>query len=191
MTTSVATNPLKIVLNNARLAFPNLFKPQINSDTGNASFGAAFIIPTDHSQVAEINAKIDLAAKNKWGEKAPAVLKALRAGDKVALHNGDTKAQYAGYEGNLFVNANNKAKPAVRDVTGKVELNESSGKPYSGCYVNAIIELWAQDNANGKRVNASLLGVQFVRDGEAFAGGSVASDDDFADLSAEGADDVF
>lgn len=33
---------------------------------------------------------------------------------------------------------------------------EADGLVYSGCYVNARIELWAQDNANGKRVNAKL-----------------------------------
>ncbi|EOA7521129.1 ssDNA-binding protein, partial [Escherichia coli] len=39
----------------------------------------------------------------------------------------------------------------------------------------------------GKRINASLGGVQFLRDGDAFAGGGVASADDFDDIS-EGAD---
>jgi hypothetical protein len=55
----------------------------------------------------------------------------------------------------------------------------SSGKPYSGCYVNAVIELWAQDNKFGKRINASLMGVQFLRDGQRLSGGGVASADDF------------
>jgi hypothetical protein len=35
-------------------------------------------------------------------------------------------------------------------------------------------------------VNASLRGVQFLRDGDAFAGGGAASDDEFDDVS-EGA----
>ncbi|MDQ9777799.1 DUF2815 family protein, partial [Acinetobacter baumannii] len=45
-------------------------------------------------------------------------------------------------------------------------------------------ELWCQDNNYGKRINASLRGVQFLKDGEAFAGGGIASEDDFEDLSA-------
>ncbi|MWN55950.1 ssDNA-binding protein, partial [Escherichia coli] len=57
----------------------------------------------------------------------------------------------------------------------------------AGCYVNAVIDIWAQDNNFGKRINASLGGVQFLRDGDAFAGGGVASADDFDDIS-EGAD---
>jgi hypothetical protein len=49
--------------------------------------------------------------------------------------------------------------------------------------VVAIVELWAQDNSWGKRINATLKGVQFYQDGEAFAGGVSASADDFEDLS--------
>ena len=45
-----------------------------------------------------------------------------------------------------------------------------------------FIECWAQDNKHGKRINFSLLGVQFVRDGERLAGGSVATADDFEPL---------
>jgi len=45
---------------------------------------------------------------------------------------------------------------------------EENGKPYAGCYVNMSIRLWAQDNQFGKRVNAQLRAVQFVKDGEAF-----------------------
>jgi hypothetical protein len=58
-------------------------------------------------------------------------------------------------------------------------LSASSGKVYSGCYVNASIELWAQDNKFGKRINATLMGVQFLRDGARLVGGGVASADDF------------
>uniref|UniRef100_T1HEF4 Uncharacterized protein n=2 Tax=cellular organisms TaxID=131567 RepID=T1HEF4_RHOPR len=43
------------------------------------------------------------------------------------------------------------------------------------------------DNNFGKRINASLGGVQFLRDGDAFAGGGVATPDDFENMS-EGAD---
>ena len=63
-------------------------------------------------------------------------------------------------------------------------LTETDGRPYSGCYVVAIVELWAQDNSWGKRVNATLKGVQFFADGEAFSGGTPASAGDFDDLGA-------
>ena len=53
--------------------------------------------------------------------------------------------------------------------------------------VNATVNVWAQDNKYGKRVNAQLLGVQFYADGDSFGGGAVGSVDDFDDL-AEGAE---
>lgn len=43
------------------------------------------------------------------------------------------------------------------------------------------------DNNVGKPINASLGGIQFYPDGDAFAGSGVATDDDFDDMS-EGAD---
>ena len=72
----------------------------------------------------------------------------------------------------------------------KTPLTEDDNVIYGGCYVNAIIELWAQDNNYGKRINANLLGVQFHKDGEPFGGGGVSvKADDFDDVS--GDDDDF
>lgn len=84
----------------------------------------------------------------------------------------------------MYVSARNALRPLVVDVN-KAPLTAEDGKPYAGCYVNASIELWTQDNNYGKRVNATLRGVQFYKDGESFAGGGVASDDDFDDLTAD------
>jgi hypothetical protein len=69
----------------------------------------------------------------------------------------------------------------------KQPLSVGSGKPYAGCYVNASVEVWVQDNQWGKRVNCTLRGVQFLRDGDAFGGGAPASADEF-DTVTEGAD---
>ena len=77
-----------------------------------------------------------------------------------------------------------KLRPLVVDAD-KSPLVAEDGKPYSGCYVNASVELWPQDNNYGKRVNATLMGVQFFRDGESFSGGGVASEDDFDDVTVD------
>ena len=49
------------------------------------------------------------------------------------------------------------------------------------------VEFWAQDNKTGKGLRATLLGVQRVRDGDAFGGGAAPSADDIGEI-AEGAD---
>ena len=183
---------MKIKLKNVRLAFPDIFKATAMNEGDKPAFSAAFLIdPTKQPDlVASVNAAIDAVAKEKWGAKAEATLKTLRAANKVAIHDGDTK-EYQGYAGMLFINARSATKPAVFDAD-LTPLTEQSGKPYAGCYVDASIEIYAQDNSYGKRVNASLKGVQFRRDGDAFAGGAPASADDFEDLSVkdETADDL-
>lgn len=176
-----------LMLKNVRLAFPQLFTAKSVDGKGEPAFSAAFLMAPTDPQIAMINAAIDAVAKEKWGAKAPDILKAMRAADKTCLHSGDIKADYDGYAGNMFINARNKARPLVLDANRAV-LTEKDGRPYGGCYVYAQIELWAQDNDFGKRVNASLKGVQFYKDGDAFAGGAPSNPDDFGDLSAEGAE---
>lgn len=185
---SEKTEDTVIMLTNVRLAFPNLFTPQQANGQGKAAFSASFLMPPDHPDVPKIKAAISAVAKAKWGDKANDILTGLVAADKVCLHNGETKAQYDGYKGNLFVSSRGYTRPLVLN-DDMTPLNESDGRPYSGSYVNAQISIWAQSNNHGKRVNAQLRGVQFYADGEAFGGGGVANPDDFSpvDNSADGA----
>jgi hypothetical protein len=179
----------KIRLNNVRLAFPALFEAATVQGEGEPAFSAAFLLPSDHPQIEEIELAQEALGKEKWGAKWPTIRKEIVANNRLALKDGDTKSSYAGYEGNLFINARNKTRPTVigRD---KAPLTEKDGVVYAGCFVNAVIELWAQDNNYGKRINASLSGVQFLRDGEAFSGGRPASVDDFDDVADVGEEEA-
>lgn len=177
---------MKIKLANVRLAFPALFEPKSVMGEGEPRYSAVFLFPSDHQAYKDILAGIEQVGKEKWGAKWTNVKKEIESKDRTCLHDGDTKADYAGFEGNFFVSAHNKTRPLVID-RDKSPLTQADGRPYAGCYVNASVELWAQDNSYGKRINASLRGVQFYRDGDAFAGGAPASEDEFDDI-AEGAD---
>jgi hypothetical protein len=148
-------------------------------------YGAAFLLEKNHPSLKQLSDAVIAAAKVKWPTKWEDMLKQLKAGDRLPVHNGDAKANSAGYAGRLYVNAGNSIRPTVLD-RDKSPLTASDGRPYSGAVVNAFVEIWAQDNQHGKRVNASLLGVQFVRDGERLAGGSVATADDFEALPDSG-----
>jgi hypothetical protein len=173
-----------VKLNNVRLSFPQLFEAKTVNGEGKPAFSAAFLINPKDPQLEVLNKAIEAVAKEKWGAKSDAMLKTIRAADKTCLHSGDLKANYDGFEGMMYVSARNALRPLVLDVN-KAPLAAEDGKPYAGCYVNASVELWTQDNNYGKRVNATLRGVQFYKDGESFAGGGVASDDDFDDLTAD------
>lgn len=174
---------MRIQIRNVRIAFPQLFVPKAFGD-GEPKFKATFLMPPDHAAVKEIEAAIEAAATEKWGAKARETLKGLKAADKTCLHNGDVKSEYDGFPGNLFVNASSITDPKVLD-RDKSLLSPRDGRPYGGCYVNAIIDVYAQDNNFGKRINATLAGVQFVRDGDAFGGGRPASEDEFDEVEVE------
>lgn len=179
---------MKVRLNNVRLAFANLFEARTVQGEGDPAFSASFLLDPKHPDVKTIRAAVQKAAEEKWGAKAPGILKTLIAKDKTCLHDGADKAdKYDGFEGMLYVSARGKVRPTVID-TNKSPLTAQDGRPYSGCYVNAVLDLWAQDNQFGKRVNAQLAGVQFHKEGDAFGGGKVADADDFDDVSVEDAD---
>lgn len=170
---------MKLMLKDVRLAFPDIFKVGKFGD-----YGVACLMSPKHPAVKEIEAGMLAVAKEKWGAKAEAIMKSLKATDKLCLRNGDAKPDQEGYAGNLYLTARSKVRPSVFD-RDRSPLTQEDGKPYSGCYVNVSIELWAQDNKDyGKRINAGLRGVQFLRDGDAFAGGSKpASEEEFDELS--------
>lgn len=173
----------RVQIKNVRFNYTNsLFtaqKPQ--NGEGKEKFSVASIIPKDHPQLPEIKAAMKRAAENKWGANAVETLQQLQAGDKLALHDGDAKADKPGYKGNYYLNASNEIRPTVVG-PNREPLVASDGKPYSGSYGNVILEFWPQDNPplkGGKRINATLCGVQFVKDGERLSGGGVAAADDF------------
>ena len=168
-----------------RLAFAqHLFTAGTVGGEGKPAFSSTAILPPDHPVLAEVAAAGEKVAKEKWGAKADAILKQIKAKDFFVIHDGDSKAQYEGFEGNKYISMRSDKRPNVfnKDMT---QLVESDGVIYSGCYAHVMIEVWAQDNSYGKRINAQLTGVMFSRDGDSFGGGATpAKPDDFADLSA-------
>lgn len=178
---------MKIILNNVRLAFPKIWEPEAFNGSGDPACSASFLIDptTQKGEIQKVVAAIKQVAAEKWGAKAEATLKSIQAKGDICLRDGAEKAEYDGFEGMKFVAARSKARPVVVD-RNKAPLTQADGKPYGGCYVNASIDVWPQDNGYGKRINAQLLAIQFVRDGDAFGGGASGSADDFDDIGDEG-----
>ena len=174
---------MKIKLANVRLAFPDLWEATSIND-GEPRFGACFIVEPGSANAKTLDAAIAEVAKEKWQGKIS--LDELAKKDKVCFrHFEKTNASgdvYGGFEDMYWVQASNPSRPLIID-RDKSPLTQADGRPYSGCYVNVQIDIWAQDNKYGKRVNATLSGVQFSKDGDAFSSGAPASQDDFDDLS--------
>lgn len=188
---------MKVKLSNVRLAFPALFQPKAiaGNSTSEPRFSAAFPIEPDSANAKALKEACIAVAKEKWKDKAKAIYEDLAKKDRICYKEAPLTKDgvvYDGFEDMHVVNASNKARPTVIDRT-RAPLTESDGLPYAGCYVNVILDVWAQDNQYGKRINATLSGVQFFKDGDAFGGGAPAKADDFDDLgdTGGGGDDDF
>jgi hypothetical protein len=168
---------MKIKLQNVRLSFPSLFRHSVFGGQSTEKYEATFIL--DKTEHAGVIKQIEEAQKALMVEKKLKV-----SSDKLALKDGDDSGRDE-MIGKMTIKASTKKRPVLID-RDKTPLVEDDGKPYAGCYVNAIISLWAQDNSYGKRINASLEGVQFYKDGEPFGAGGVSVDefDDFEDEDA-------
>lgn len=180
----------KIQLRDVRLSFPVLWKAEeFKAGDGKPRFSANLLVTPGSAADKQINAAIKKVAAEAWKEKAEKMLKAY-AGQKnqYCYRDGDL-SNYDGYDGLWFLAAHSKVRPTVID-RNREPLDAASGRPYAGCYVNAIVEIYVQEGEN-PGIRAGLSGIQFVRDGEAFGGGRPASADEFDDLSGDdsGSDD--
>lgn len=173
MAKSVTSDVIK--LQNVRLSFADIFTAKAFEAGQTPRYSATFILDpsnADHkAKLVEIKKAIDdLCGKAFPGEKL--------GPDRLCLKNGNSKP-YDGWQNMFVVVASNTVRPVV--VNGKREpvMEGDKNAPYSGCYVNATVSLWTQNNKFGKRVNANLRGIQFLRDGPAFGVAPVDADNEF------------
>jgi hypothetical protein len=174
----------EVILKDVRTSFLNVFQTDKFG-----KYSVSLLIEKNSANHKALLAAEEAVAKEQWKDKADNVLKTLRNKDEAAVHDGDNKAEYDGFEGMVYIHPSNAKRPTLID-RKRNPVTEGDGVLYSGCYVNAIVEVWPQDSKEwGKRVNTSLKGLQFFRDGDPFAGGAkAAAVDDFEDLG-DGADD--
>ena len=101
--------------------------------------------------------------------------------DKKPLHDGSEREDKDGYgDGVMWVSAKSTKPFPIVDRDPSVPLTAVSGKPYGGCYVNAVIRIYAyKHELSGPGVSASLEAVQFYKDGESFGAGSVNAEKEF------------
>jgi hypothetical protein len=178
--TQAQDGSVTVRLRNVRLSFPSLFEPRSFEEGGNPSYQATFLMARkgDKDENAKLTLQaVDLVVKSGLKGKHPGK-------DKVCIRSGEEKGERGidGYNADMcFVSSSSKKRVPVvdRDLS---PLTQDDNKPYAGCYVNATIRLWAQDNKFGKRVNAQLRAIQFAADGEPFGEGSVDAAEEFSDV---------
>ncbi len=185
MTEKKQKDPARVLLKNVRLSYPAIYKakPFGGSDgdgQGEPKFSAVGLLDPE-TKIGRINIQkledaIEHVKEKTWPKGAPKLSAA-----KICLKDSeDLEEMKDGYEGMMYVTASNSKKPRVLDADGEDVREGDEGAPYAGCFVDMIVRVWGQDNKYGKRINASLEGVKFRDDGDAF-GAAPVTDDDFND----------
>jgi len=190
---------MEIVLPESRISFEVLGVPrsyQDNPDTPKR-WGATFLVPQGSAIAQAILKTITDVATAKWDKKAKLYLEDILADKKASCWINGDKKEYDGYQGMMALTAyryEEKGRPLVMDSdTSPIYKADGTlyegkgGRIYSGCYVKAKVDIYAQDNKQGKGIRAELKVVQRLRNGDAFGGGTPPTADGFEAIE-EGSD---
>jgi hypothetical protein len=172
------SEPVIVKLKNVRLSFPELFEARA-FEGSKPAFSAVYLLDkeTNKADIAAMKEGIAKVVKAELKGKTP---------PKTCLRDGGEKPDVDGYgEDVMFVSARSEKKSFFVVDRNLEQLTPESGRPYAGCYVNAVVRLWAQDNQYGKRVNASLGNIQFVKDGDPFGEKTRSPEQDFTAVEDE------
>ena len=154
----------RILLNNVRLTYPFLFTPRIQKNADgveNNRYEAGLLFDKRIPEKDLFEPLIEYAKYlYKDGGKNKTVLKF----EKCFMIDGDD-VNYNGYEGMWSIKTSNQEKPDIFDFMKEI-VEKNDGNYYAGAYVDAIIQLWFQNNKFGKRINARLKAIRFRAHGE-------------------------
>lgn len=176
----------KVRFKNVRIAFVNLdkptkFDPKKSDEEEAPKYRLQVLLdPTNAEHAQQIEFMLSEGkriATEFWDGAVPKSLeKCFGKGD-------DLDKVYAGYAGMVYCKLANRSLPPIvgtKKVNGAfVQLQPNDKEfPYAGCYANVTATLWTQDSHGRKAINGNLLAIQFVREGERFAGANVANADE-------------
>jgi len=175
----------EIMLRNVRISFPQLWEEQVKPDGGTYKRGITIVLnPEQNAQQINLVAKtiVEVAkAEKKFDGVVPKA-------SKLCIQDGE-RPEYG--PDSKIVKASTAVVPVVlhKDMTRATPADDPI---YSGCYANVKIQIWAQANQHGRRVNAKLVAIQFAGDGEAWDAGHISEEqavDGFESLEEQGLDD--
>ncbi len=180
-----------VFISNARLSFPHLIEPQkqVSPETGKEriSYNCELILAPNDPTFAQFMQKVQEMALAKWKEHAGQVLQIVNSDRKLRCYgngaekiNKKTFAPYDGYVGGVYITAGRDTPPQIIHANGQpidpsntMAYQQITRGMYGGCYVNAAVKPWMQENKFGRGVRCDLIAVQFARDGEPFGEGNV------------------
>jgi hypothetical protein len=181
----------KIITPEATLSYPHLFEPKIPEGQTEAVYSCALVFGPD-ADLSEMKKVVETIAKEKFGDKYAALLKAgkLRMPFRA---DGEDKG-YA--EGSTFINVKSKQAPGIvsryAGADGKPAAIKDPAEIYAGAKVRASLRAFAYDNNGNKGVSFALNNIQKLGDGPRIDGRMKAEDEFSAEeSSASDLDDLF
>lgn len=183
----------EVYLRDVRLSFPHLFKKVSSVKGSKPRFKSNFLIDPE---TKEGRANIKRIEKEKLAVEKDFFGKTPRyKDDRCAFLPGEdcisekTGEPYVGYEGMMVVKAASDNRPTLLD-RSKNAVAEEDGVFYGGCRVDGIVRFYGikDSDKGGVGLFASLEGVMFRKDDEAFGAEPVGADA-FDDLDDEDEDD--
>lgn len=181
----------KIVIKNVRLSFPKLFEATTFKGTGTPRYEATFLIEPNSDAHKAISVALFEAANLKWGAKASAKLKQLRSSKQTFCYMPGESTGREENEGLFVLSSNRKEKdgPVGKFDSDKTPIHSDNGRIYGGCFVNASVDIWAQDG-EFPGMRCTLIAVQFAKDGDAFGGTAAKSTGDEFEALESATDDL-
>lgn len=177
-----------------RIAYPAVYEPRAmpNDPNSKPAYGGKLIVKpggANHKKIVEAMRQV-AREHPKYGASWESILEDLIKKERVCFIEGPYKDKDGkprdGFEGNYYLSMRNeKLKPTAKNKYNQDVAEGHPGAPYPGCHVHAAVDIWAQDNSYGRRINCSLQGVMFAADGPAFGGGRPADDNTFAAVAVE------
>lgn len=164
--------PNAVVINECRIAYPNLVTPAPDLN-GQDKYSCVLLIPktanVDDIKRAIIKAR-EMGVSKKWGGAVPPNLHIpIQDGDVYAKAAPDKRGHYVG---NYYINAKQDpewGKPTVVDAYGLE--SESPQTVMSGDFVAAVLEFYPYKGVAGSGISATPKLVKKLRDGEPIGGG--------------------
>jgi hypothetical protein len=192
---------VKLMLTDVRGSFLVLGEPKPYKEGDPARWSASALIPADSPQRKKVDAVLEQLAKEKWDKKWQTTLEAVKRDPKGCCWADGNLKDFDGYADHWVLSAHRYQKdgrPLVFDQLkhplyqqNGIAVPGKEGVLYSGCFINMHVEIWAQQNTNGKGIRATLLGVQLVRKGDSFGGGSMPDENDFTEMEVGADADAF
>ena len=167
---------IRIITPEAILSYPVLFEPRADKK-GNLKYSCALVF-TAGTDISAMMQAIEQAAIEKFGDKAPALLKKGRL--KSPLRDDWDEKGYP--EDSIFFNARATRKPGVVAAyadprTGKPAVISDPDAVYPGQIVRASVTFYGFDVEGNKGVAVGLNNIQILRDGDRLDSGRAAQDE--------------